>query len=268
MATTQNTLEFAANNWRAVARMAYKGMIASLAGMLVMACSGCGGGGGGSTPEPVAKAPPKPVQISAAGDSTMLGLVYENGAYVQTGDTTAYLQTDLQAQFSSSVTVVLNARSGTTLENLLSGTGFPEDFAAYLAKDKSQIVIENFGLNEPGYGVTPEQFRQSLVQFVTMVRNAGKIPVLEEPNPNCVKGTTAVEYVYPTGLAVSQYVPVIDEVAITYSVPLISQYGKIKLLPDFCTLMSDGVQHPTPALYAIKAMNQTATLAPVVNALR
>jgi lysophospholipase L1-like esterase len=246
-----------------------RGLVASFLGTLVMACSGCGGGGGGSNPEPVSKAPTKPVQISAAGDSTMAGVVKNaDGSYTVTDATRTDLQIDLQAQLGPTVTVVANAHSGATLANLLTGNGFPEDFAAYLAKDKSQIVVENFGIND-NVKTSPDEFRAELIQFIALMRAAGKIPVLEEPNPLCdptAPPSQNVEWVW-SNRTISTFVDIIDSVAAQQGVPVVKQYSLVKALPNWCSMMSDGWGHPSRALYAIKAQNEAAVLAPIVKGL-
>ena len=249
-----------------------RGAIASLLGALVVACSGCGGGGGGGSTQPVAaaqSAPPKPVTALWAGDSTSVGYELITGKYVRTGIVGQDLQADLQAQLGSTVTVSNAGIAGSSLEQLLAGTdGFPQPYAQFIAASNGNPVVENFGLNEPASGVTPTQFQQSLIQFVTLTEQAGKKPILEEPNPACVAGTQDQEIVYASGVTMSAYVAVIDQVAQSYNLPLIKQYEQIKAMPNFCALMSDGFEHPSDTLYAIKAKNQAAVLIPIIKTLQ
>lgn len=241
-----------------------RGIIVSFLGMFVMACSGCGGGGGGSSPAPVAQAQPKPVQISAFGDSTMAGLQMINGQYVITHVVTADLQADLQAQLGNTVTVITDAQQGTTLNDLLTGADGFQTFATYMQTDKSAIVLENFGINDRGQ-YSGANFQQYLTQFITLAQSAGKTVVLEEPNPVCLKGTTDQEQVFADGQTIQEFVTIIDSTAQQYGLPLVKQYDQIKAMPNWCTLMSDGWAHPTAALYAIKAQNEAAVLAPLIS---
>lgn len=202
-----------------------------------------------------------------AGDSTSQGYEFINGAYVKTGIVQQDLQADLQAQDGNTVTVSTTGIQGATIEQLLAGTdGFPRPYAQLIAQSIGNPVVENFGLNEGGE--TPAQFQQSVIQFVTLTEQAGKQPVLEEPNPACVAGTVDTEMVYANGLTMAAYVAVIDQVAQAYNLPIIHQYEQIKAMPNFCTMMSDGIEHPDSQLYAIKAQNQTAVLLPIIQALQ
>lgn len=246
-----------------------RGLIVSVLGMFVMACSGCGGGAGGSA-QPTAAAQPvqlKPVNVLWAGDSTSIGSELIDGKYVRTDAVRQYLQDDMQAKAGNTVTVSGNGIGGTTLEQLLAGTGgYVQPYAQFISSTSGNPVVENFGLNE--WQVTPDQFKQSLIQFITLTEQAGKIPVLEEPNPSCTPGTPNQDLVYQNGLTMAAYVDVIDQVAQSYNVTLIHQYAQIREMQNFCTLMSDGIQHPGNTLYAIKAQNQASALLPIVESLQ
>lgn len=241
-----------------------------IAGMLAIVVSACGGGGGGSpSPAPQAAAQPviKPVQALWAGDSTSVGYEMINGAYVKTGVVQQDLQTALQAQAGSTVTVSVDGIPNSTLEEFLAGTfGFGQSYSQILSTTPGNLVIENFGLNETVE--SPAQFEQSLIQFVTSTEQAGKVPILEEPNPSCIAGTPDQELVYGNGLTMGAYAAVVDQVAQTYDLAVVRQYQLIKAMPNFCALMSDGIAHPGDALYAMKAKNQAAVLLPIIQALQ
>jgi acyl-CoA thioesterase-1 len=240
-----------------------------VAALLTVVVSACGGGGGGSAQPTAAVQPasPKPVTVLWAGDSTSVGYELINGTYVRTGIVDQDLQTDLQTQLGNTVTLSNTGIAGSTLEQLLAGTdGFPQPYAQFIAASNGNPVIENFALNEAGE--SPSQFQQSLITFITLTEQAGKKPILEEPNPACVAGTMNQELIYGNGLTMAAYVAVIDQVAQSYNLPLIKQYEQIKAMPNFCALMSDGIEHPGNALYAIKAQNQTAVLLPIVQSLQ
>lgn len=258
---------FASKNMRE--KMA-RGVIASFLGMFVMACGGCGGGGGSSNPAATAAAqptPPKAVQVVFAGDSTSVGTEFIGGKYVQTGVARADLETALQSALGNSVTVSTNGMFGSTLEQMIAGTnGFPQSYSAFLASSPAKVVIENFALNEPFWD-TPDQFKQALIQFVTLTQQAGKVPVLEEPNPNCIQNTQN-DFAYPQGITVAPYVQAIRDVAQAYNIAIVHQYDQIKAMPNWCALMSDFYEHPGDQLYAIKAKNQAAVLIPIIQALQ
>lgn len=253
--------------------MMAKGLIVSLCGAFVMACSGCGGGGGGANPTPQIKTAPKPVQIAAMGDSTMAGVVCQalNTGCTPTGVYTADVQTLLQQQLGNpGITIVNRSINATTLaDNISGGNGYTQGMVAYLSTDTtSKIVVENYAINDLRYE-TVDQFRDYLVQFITNVRAVGKQPVLEEPNPLCHPATAPqnVEETDVHGQTMAAYVDVIDQVAAQYGVPLVAQYKPILALPNWCALISDGWAHPTPQLYAIKAQNEAAVLGPLVKSL-
>lgn len=199
----------------------------------------------------------------------MAGLIKNpDGSYTVTGDLVADLQSDLQAQLGSTVTIVGHGVVGSTMPDLIAGTG-ATPYVQFLSTDTSQIVIENMGINDEAKE-TQAVFRQALEQFVTDTRQAGKIPVLEEPNPLCnpnVPPSENVEAIDASGLTIAAYVAVVDQVAAQMNVPVVHQYGLIKALPNWCSMMSDGWGHPSPALYAIKAQNDAAVLAPIVSQL-
>ncbi len=231
--------------------------------------SACGGGGGGSPSAPAAPPAPKPVQVTMAGDSTAIGVSLTSpGAYTITDDPRTDLQADLQSTLGSTVTVVTNAVGGTTLADMLAGTNFPMPFQQYLSSTSSAIITENFGLNDRSV-TSADAFRSELIQFVTMVKAAGKTPVLEEPNPVCNLPTGMdSEHVYADGQTVSTFVDVIDSVGAQEQVQVIHQYSLMKELPVWCNLLSDGTEHPTPAGYLIKAQNAAVVLAPLVKSLQ
>ncbi|WP_256260128.1 SGNH/GDSL hydrolase family protein, partial [Burkholderia ubonensis] len=173
---------------------------------------------------------------------------------------------DLQAQFGDGVTVVANSRSGATLKNMLEGSGFMQTYAQYLAADDSKIVIENFSLNDENQ-YSAADFRQYLVTFISLTQQAGKIPVLEEPNQGC-NPATGKQWPGQDGQPVfDTFVLMIDEVAQAYDVALVKQYRQLRDMPDLCSMLSDGGIHPNSALYAIKAQNEAVVLAPIIKKL-
>lgn len=245
-----------------------KGVYASLLGMFVMACSGCGGGGGGSSPSSAAVATPastlprpKPVVIDAEGDSTMLGTEEVNGKYIQTANSApADLQAILQKQYGTSITVENHGSGGSNIGDRINGTApwYATPLVNALSTDAAQIVIGNWALNDSGpqNSESVAQYQAYLTDFVNQVRAAGKIPVLEEPNP-----MTAV-----TPLA--DYVSAMDATAAAMNVPLIQQYQYILSIPNWQSMMSADGAHPLDALYLIKAQREAAVIGPLVASLQ
>lgn len=237
-----------------------KGLCASALGMLVMACSGCGGGGGSSAP-PVVASPTqsKSVQtitIDAEGDSTMWGLEKDaSGQPFQTkNNAPAVLQSVLQGEFSARIVVNNNGVPSASVADSLNGTApyYSGVFEKRLAVSLAQIVIENYAIND-AQRVTTDQFYSNLTTWVERVRMAGKTPVLEEPNPITRPGLPEL----------APYVEIIDQVASIQNVPVIRQFDYIQTLPNWQSMLNDGV-HPGDALYAIKAQREAQVLNAIV----
>lgn len=238
-----------------------KGIAAAFAGLLVMACSGCGGGGGGA-PSAVAAAQPKSVQtvaIDAEGDSTMWGLEKDaNGMAFQTkNNAPAVLQSTLQGQFSAKIVVNNNGVPSASVADSLNGTApyYSETLEKRLAASTAKIVIENYAIND-AQRVTTDQFYSNLTLWVQRVKMAGKIPVLEEPNPITRAGSPDL----------APYVAIINQVASVQNVPVVKQFDYIQSLPNWQSLLNDGI-HPGDALYAIKAQREAQVLNPIAQSL-
>lgn len=234
--------------------------LAVAAGIAVsVALTACGGGGGSSSADSASKQMSTPAQIAvsidAEGDSTMYGLESINGTFVQSPQPVpALVQASLRAQFGINITVENKGSPGANLRFELQGTdNYSSPLATRLAADSSQVVLENFGINDSF--LSEDEFRSNLVQFIVAVRAAGKTPVLEEPNPVCQGHET-----------LDQLVAVLGDVAAQNNVVLIKQYDYIKSLPNWQSLLTDCV-HPSDALYAIKAQREAAGLVPIVAAI-
>jgi len=224
--------------------------------LIFTALAGCGGGSSSQNTPSTIK-PEIQVQIAMYGDSTMAGATYVNGGYIITkNNAPADLQIDLQATFGDGVTTKNYGESGTTLAELLDGTDlYTTPFATEITNNPANIIVENFAINDAAHD-TPEQFKQNLITFIQLSQAAGKVVVLEEPNPQCDKMTGL--QIYPNPL-----VQVIDDTAAEYNLALIKQYDAILAIPGWCSMLSDGT-HPDDALYAIKAQNEASVLAPLL----
>lgn len=234
-----------------------KGIAAAFAGMLVMACSGCGGGGSGGSAAPVVAAASKPVMIDAEGDSTIYGYEVVNGAVVRTPNPPPVIeQADLQATLGAGITIQNNGVVGAKAIDSLSGGNayYALPLSQRLAVNPAQIVMSNYAIND--HTRTPDQYAQDITDWITTVRAAGKTPVLEEPNPICVSVAPQLDTL----------VDVLRIVAKQQNVVLIAQYDYIKTL-DWQPMLADCV-HPNDALYKIKADRAAAVLAPLVKSLQ
>jgi acyl-CoA thioesterase-1 len=243
------------------------------------ALSACGGGGGsGGSPAPTAAAA-TPLPVTAAvntwGDSTMVGWMADSaGVFSITQLPSIDMQADLQTQFGSGVTVTTNAVGGTTLQEALIGNSalYPQSLVQVLAAHgEYRVILENYGINDRA-ATTPAYFEQELTQFIASVEGAGRVPVLEEPNPLCDPSKPPANNVEFPGDAqgdpvILPYVQAVDDVAARYGVPLVKTYYLDKQLPNWCALLSDGEVHPGPVLAQYEAKNRAAVLAPIVSNL-
>jgi lysophospholipase L1-like esterase len=245
-----------------IIRMAYNGLVASLLGALVVACSACGGGGG-SSPSPVQQqiqAPSKQLLIEAYGDSTMWGAAEVNNVYVQVAQPApAELQSLLRAKYGDGVTVTNYGVSGTTATDLLQGGVSGAPWNERMAKSKADIVYFNFGINDanPANGESVTQFINTETALAQIAIAAGKQVIIETSNP---VGDTDFA-------ALPNYVAATASVAQSLSLPLIDEYGYMAQL-DWMSLMSDPQKmHPNQTGYEVKARFEFNTFDPIVGTL-
>jgi acyl-CoA thioesterase I len=169
------------------------------------------------------------------------------------------LQTLLSEQLGGSISVQNNAVPGARVSQSIAGsTPYSLPFQTRLAQDPTaQIVFSDYAVND-SYDGSVDQYTSDLTYWVGLVRAAGKIPVLEEPNPVCSS-------TYPN---VGEFVTAMDSVAQSQNVPLIQQYQYILSLPNWQSMLQSDCVHPTDALYELKAQREAAILAPLVKSLQ
>jgi lysophospholipase L1-like esterase len=198
--------------------------------------------------------------IDAQGDSTMWGYQTSDGfkkSWQSPNNPPALLQAALQARFGARVIVQNNGVPGATIVDRERGiNGYGQPYSQWVATSPAHIVIVNFALNDADNHVKepPAAFRAHLMRFIEESRGAGRIVVLEEPNP--------VDYAVNRTI-VPQYVAVVDELAKRYGLALVRQYAVIGAMHDWRSLLIDGV-HPTDALYRLKAERQREVVEPIV----
>jgi len=151
---------------------------------------------------------------------------------------------------------------GATAAQILNGTAtyigsYAKPYADAVKTDPAQIVIFNFAINDsaPTNHESPTEYRKALTLLVELARSAGKMVVLEEPNP--VVGNTAL----------SQYVETIKRVGAEQGVPVIQQFAHTQTFYDWPALLTDGI-HPDDRLYSIKAQREYEVIAPLVRSLQ
>jgi hypothetical protein len=108
-------------------------------------------------------------------------------------------------------------------------------------------------MNDALGGETIDDYRSWLVQWVAAVRAAGKLPVLEEPNPVCDDNHPQLD----------QYVAAMDDVATQMKVPLVQQYQQILALPNWQSHFNAGF-YPDAYIQSIKAQQESAVLSAIV----
>ncbi|MFX1675221.1 hypothetical protein PWR63_23725 [Paraburkholderia sp. A2WS-5] len=167
-------------------------------------------------------------------------------------------QVILQAQFGNSVTIDNRAEGGTasTLVNMMNGVdGGGPPFAQRIKSSQAQIVLDAHAVNDDlSQSLAP--YADALIAWVQAVKDAGKIPVLEEPGPVCDNSRPYLE----------NYVSVMDNVAAAYNVPLVKQFDYLQTIPNLCSHYTNGI-YPDNAIFQIKAQRQAAVLAPIVKTL-
>jgi lysophospholipase L1-like esterase len=188
----------------------------------------------------------------------MIGYTYPDGPgqpSIITPLNAAFYMTSTLQQMGKPVVVTNNAVNGTEVGELLSGSnGYAAPWSQAVYGVSGKVVIANYGINDSFRGdETPEQYGRNLVTWVTVARDAGKTPVLEEPNPVCRSDISNLD----------AYVAQIGAVATQMNVPLIKQYDYIKSLPTWQSLLSDCI-HPTPSLYQIKGQREAQVLASLI----
>lgn len=133
-----------------------------LTAVILSAC----GGGGSSAPAPEAQAPgtPEPYVIAAYGDSTQAAQGHPHAAS------------------RPGAKIYNRGVGGNNTTKMLAGTdGVNGPWAEQIPRETVPVIALNPGIND--YGLTVEQYKANLRELVTVAQKAGKIVILEEPNP-------------------------------------------------------------------------------------
>jgi hypothetical protein len=203
---------------------------------------------------PPAPKPPKPILIEVYGDDAMMGLTSQMSVAQQSE--TVQSQALLQAQLNdTAITITNKAMGGTasTLVNMMRGVdGGGPPFAERIKASKAQIVLMNHAIND-NLVQSLAPYTDAMIDWIKAVRDAGKIPVLEEPNPVCDGNHPWLE----------NYVSVMDNTADAYKVPLVKQYANVQALPNWQSHMN-ACLYPDEWMLSIKAQRQAEVLAPIV----
>ncbi|NOK41658.1 hypothetical protein C7296_09490 [Burkholderia thailandensis] len=243
-----------------------KGALVSLLGAFVVSCSGCGGGGG-NDPQTVQAQQKKNILIEAYGDSTVRGCTAQAGApassdcpvagYIVTPhNEPATLQYLLQQRYGAAVAVQNLGVAGTTLNDLLTGSnGVAMPWAQQMAQSKAQFVTMKFGINDAyAGGMTPDAFAQELRSAISIARNAGKIIILETPNPIKTDHADLLASIAASTI----------KVAHESQTPVVDNFGYFSSMHNWEAYLSDGTMHPTADGYEIQGQISFTTISPLV----
>jgi len=131
---------------------------------LAVLLSACGGGGSSVAPTESNMPIPDQYLISAYGDSTQAA------------------QGQPHAASAPGAKVYNRGVSGTNTAQLLAGTdGVNYPWPEMMRAEPTKIIVINHGINDRGYPL--EVYKANLREMVTVAQKAGKIVILEEPNP-------------------------------------------------------------------------------------
>ena len=206
---------------------------------------------------PPAPKPPQPILIEVYGDDAMMGLTSMMSVAQQSE--TVQSQAMLQAQLNDTAITIANKAMGGTassLVNMMRGVdGGGPPFADRIKGSKAQIVLMNHAIND-NLVQSLGPYTDAMIDWIKAVRDAGKIPVLEEPNPVCDGNHPWLE----------NYVSVMNNVAETYKVPVVRQYSYIQTLPNWQSHMGSCF-YPDEWLLQIKAQRQAEVLGPIIASL-
>lgn len=235
-----------------------KGLAVSFLGMLVMACSGCGGGGEeeSAPPTPITSKPE--ILIDAYGDSTMWGYDPEIDAKSPTNPPAA-MQTALRNDYKLNVTVTNHGVSGSTLKKFIEGTdGQHQPWESQARLSNARYVIINFGLNDvlESVGESPDEYRELLSKFVAYARQAGKIPVFDEPTPTCD----------PLRQRLPEYIAIMRDVAKAQSVYIIPNYDDLAHpIFGWKHYVAKDCVHPNSYMSSVMGHRMANVMAPILS---
>jgi lysophospholipase L1-like esterase len=187
------------------------------------------------------------ISIGCTGDSTMYG--YDANTGLQNAwNPPASLSLALNSLFSISITPINYAESGSTLRQMISGTGnYTVPFSTAVNSgvlSGCDLIYCNHGINDSQLNNSIDQYREDIIEFVRLCRVNNKVPVLVTPNPNIPYatgyGTSLIDDAKTKRLGL--FVDVMREIAKRLNVDLVDQYyyftksfdqvNPLSILPD------------------------------------
>lgn len=164
--------------------------------------------------------------FSCYGDSTMWGATVGALGTKDPNNPPSKLQLAINLIYGLSPTVNNRAISGSTLRQMLAGTdGSGSTFASKMAAggvdENTAVIMCNHGTNDSQTNGDITQYQKDLVEFVTICRREGAVPVLCTPTPAPSILITTEE----KGKRLRNFVRVMREVADDMGVDLVDQYA-------------------------------------------
>jgi acyl-CoA thioesterase-1 len=196
---------------------------------------------------------PTPVVIGVIGDSTTWG--FSSISTAADGRVAVPEPQALQANLHGTAIVKNYGINMSTADVLLKGGIVTFDDVVANNRDIGIVVI-NYGIND-ALMVDIEAYKKSMRSLITKSETAGKVVVLEEPNPSCLASRAKLP----------QFVAAMDALAVEYKLALIPNYRVILAQPDWEKSLPDCL-HPTQALYLLKAAEAAKVIAPIVERLQ
>lgn len=194
---------------------------------------------------------PAPVVIAVIGDSTTWGF----SSTPTPGRVAVTEPQALQANLHGTAIVRNFGINMSTAAVLLQG-GLVT-FDSLLAQNRdARIVIINYGINDAFVGDIGA-YKRAMRSLITKAQAAGKVVVLEEPNPSCLANRATLP----------QFVAAMDALAVEYKLALIPDYHVIVAMPDWKQALPDCL-HPTQELYLRKAEEAIRIIEPIVKRLQ
>lgn len=191
------------------------------------------------------------ISIACFGDSTMWGATPFDLGTKDPNNQPASLSLALNTCYFTSIKAANFAISGSTLRQMISGTGnYPSPFAVQLRTGQAKnydVIYCNHCINDSQLDLDETQYRKDLEMFVSVCRLENKTPILVTPNPNPSLLIISIE----KSKRLESYVNIMRNVAETMDVDLVDNYKYLlrtntKVAMD--VIVPDGA-HPSSRAY-------------------
>lgn len=200
--------------------------------------------------------------IDCYGDSTMWGATAGDLGTQNIYNPPAVLKTTITNLYGVSLTVNNFGISGTTIEQMLTGTdGSGSTFAAKMSSTAATLIYCNHCINDSQLDNDIHQYRLNVIEFVRLCRLNNKVPVLVTPNINPAVPSAAI-ITEVKSKRLRNYVKVMREVAHDLDVDLVDNfyyYEQTARMVSPVALVPDGA-HPATEGYKMSGRNMAIPL--------